>query len=239
VSAALTPDFLKKTASVSLVAQRINLAGRRARWQEAVTNAAAALELQPDDHYRYHTLAALLAMNRDRPAYEQICKSLLTKIVNPTNPYVAERIVQDNLLLPHSGVDLELMDRLADTAVTLGRGEPALPYFQACKAMSNLRLGHFAEAIEWGEKAANSSVDFAQAKAYAVLAMAYWQLGQNERAQLMLGKGDALAPAIPSGSEADDLGESWVAWLMARVSLDEATTLIQPASAPGGTTTLP
>jgi tetratricopeptide (TPR) repeat protein len=105
--------------------------------------------------------------------------------------------------------------------------------------MSNYRLGRFAEAIEWGEKAANSSVDFAQAKAYAILAMAYWQLGQNERAQLMLGKGDALAPAIPAGAEAEDLGESWVAWLMARVSLDEAAALMHPASATNVNATLP
>jgi serine/threonine protein kinase len=239
VSTALTPDFIKKPASVSLVVQRINLAGRRARWQEAATNAALALELQPEDHYRYHTLAALLAMNRDRSGYEQICKTLLTKFVNPTNPFVAERIVQDNLLLPRSRVDLELMDRLADTAVTVGSSDPAMPYFQACKAMANYRLGRFPEAIEWGEKAANSSVDFAQAKAYAVSAMAYWQLGQNERAQLMLGKGVALAPAVSSGDQPEDLGESWVAWLMARISLDEAAALIQPTSATNGKTVLP
>jgi len=29
------------------------------------------------------------------------------------------------------------------------------------------------------------------------------------------------------GKGAEDLGESWVAWLMARISLDEATRLIQ------------
>src|SRR5215470_17342881 len=105
--------------------------------------------------------------------------------------------------------------------------------------MANYRLGRFAEAIEWGEKAANSSVDLAQAKAYAVSAMAYWQLGQNERAQLMLSKGAALAPEIASASEPEDLGESWVAWLMARISLDEAAALIQPTSATNEKALLP
>jgi serine/threonine protein kinase len=236
---ALTPEFIKQPASVSLVVQRLNLAGRRARWQEGTADAALALKLEPDDHYHYHTLAALLAMNRDRSAYEEICKTLVTKFVNPTNPFVAERIVQDNLLLPNSGADLALMDRIADVAVTVGNGGPAMPYFQACKAMSNYRLGRFPEAVSWGEKAIDSNSPFAQAKAYAVLAMTYSQLGQKERAQLMLGKGDALAPAVSPGSEPEDLGESWVAWLMARVSLDEAAALIQPASATNGTTTLP
>jgi eukaryotic-like serine/threonine-protein kinase len=125
---------------------------------------------------------------------------------------------------------LNLINRLADASITLGSTDPALPYFRACKAMANYRLGHFAEAIEWGEKAEDSNVPFAQAKAYAVLAMAYSQLGQKERAELMLGKGNALALAIPSGTEPEDLGESWVAWLMARISLDEAAELIHPIS---------
>ena len=44
---------------------------------------------------------------------------------------------------------------------------------------------------------------------------------------------DELAPAISSAGADDlDLGESWVAWLMARISLDEAKNLIQ-----GGSTT--
>jgi tetratricopeptide (TPR) repeat protein len=236
---ALTPAFIKQPASVNLVAQHVNLMGRRGRWQEAAAGAALALELQSNDHYRYHMLAGLLAMTRDRTAYEQICKTLLVKFANATNPFVAERIVQDCLLLPNSGADLELVDRLADTAVTLGTGDPAMPYFQACKAMSTYRLGRFPEAIAWGEKAANNSLDFAQAKAYAVLAMAHWQLGQKDQAQAMLGKGVALARPIPAGTDTEDLGESWVAWLFARISLDEAAALMQPSSANGNNLTRP
>ena len=41
----------------------------------------------------------------------------------------------------------------------------------------------------------------------------------------------ALAPAIPPARGAVDLGESWVAWLIARISLDEAAALIRPESA--------
>jgi Flp pilus assembly protein TadD len=90
--------------------------------------------------------------------------------------------------------------------------------------MSEYRLGNFSEAIAWGEKAAKSAATFAQAKAYAVLAMAHWQLGQKDEARAALARGDALAP------RAEDLGESWVAWLMARISLDEARRLIQIGS---------
>jgi eukaryotic-like serine/threonine-protein kinase len=221
----LTPAFIAKPASMNLLIERADLMGRRGRWREAAADAARALEHQLTDHYRYHTLAALLAMAGERPAYEQICKRLVTKFADSTDPYVAERIAQDCFLLPNSGADLGLMDKLADKAVTAGSGTDGLPYFQACKAMSHYRLGNFAEAIAWGEKAANSPAGFAQAKAYAVLAMAHWQQGQKDQALAALTSGDALA------HRAEDLGESWVAWLMARISLDEATTLIQNKNA--------
>jgi tetratricopeptide (TPR) repeat protein len=217
----LTPSFVEKPASAGLLVLRVNVMGRQGRWRQAAADAARALEHQLTDHYRYHTLAGLLAIAGDRPAYEQVCKRLVTKFADATDPYVSERIAQDYLLLPNSGADLERMDKLADKAVTAGSGTDGLPYFQACKAMSLYRLGSFPEAIAWGNRAAKSSTGFAQAKALAVMAMGHWQLGQQNEARSALAKGDALAPRT------DDLGESWVAWLTARVSLDEATTLIQ------------
>ncbi|HET6408712.1 MAG TPA: tetratricopeptide repeat protein, partial [Chthoniobacteraceae bacterium] len=223
----LTPAFVVKPASVNLLVQRVNVMGRQGRWREAAADAALALEHQLTDHYRYHTLAALLAMTGDRPAYEQVCKRIVTKFADSTNPYIAERIAQDNLLLPNSGADLELMDKLADKAVTAGNGTDDLPYFQACKAMSHYRLGHFSEAIAWGKKATSGSSEFSQAKAYAVMAMAHWQLEQRNEARAALGEGDALAPPFSHERTDADLGESWVAWLMARISLDEATNLIE------------
>jgi tetratricopeptide (TPR) repeat protein len=228
----LTPAFVAKPASANLLVLRVNVMARRGRWQEAAADAALALENQLTEHYRYHTMAALLAMAGNRSAYEQVCKRLVTKFADSTNPYIAERIAQDCFLLPNSGADLALMDKLADKAVTAGSGTDDLPYFQACKAMSHYRLGNFSEAIAWGEKAANSSAGFAQAKACAILAMAHSQLGQRNEALAALGKGDALAPAFSPEKGADDLGESWVAWLMARISLDEATKLIQAGATP-------
>jgi tetratricopeptide (TPR) repeat protein len=224
----LTPAFVMQPSSANLLVQRVNVMGRRGRWQEAAADAALALENQLTEHYRYHTLAALLVMIGDRPAYEQVCERLVTKFADSTNPYVAERIAQDYLLLPESGADLVMMDKLADKAVTAGSGTDGFPYFQACKAMSHYRMGNFSEAIAWGNKSANSSASFAQAKAYAVLAMSHWQLGQQDEARGALAQGDALAPRLSTEADSVDLGESWVAWLMARISLDEATRLILP-----------
>jgi DNA-binding transcriptional regulator YbjK len=107
---ALTPAFVRQTASAELLAQRVDLKGRRGRWQEAVADAALLLQLQPAEHYRYHTLTGLLAITHNRPAYEQLCQRILTTFTNTTNPYIAERMAQDCLLLPRSGVDLRWVD---------------------------------------------------------------------------------------------------------------------------------
>lgn len=232
----LTAAFVRQPASANLLDERINLLGRQGSWREAASDATCALALQPDDHYRYHTLAVLLAKIHDRPAYEQICQNFLTRFANPINPFIAERMVQDSLLLPHSGVDLPIVDKLADTAVRLGKGDASMPYFQACKAMSDYRLGIFQDAIEWAKEASNSSVPEAQAKAYAVLAMAHWQLGQKDTAHAMLAEGNALVAPIQPGRDIGDMGESWLARLIARISLDEATDLIQSESTTSGDT---
>ena len=229
----LTPAFVTQSASLNLLITRLNLKGRQGRWAEATADVAFLVKLEPSEHYHYHRLATLLAISQNRPAYEQLCQKIVATYTNTANPYVDERLAQDCLLLPDSGVDLQLVDRFADLAVTLGKDESALAYFHSCKAMSSYRLGRFREAIEWAEKAtmAPKAELPAKAKAFAVLAMANWQLGEKEPALAALANGETLSPNILPERGPVDLGESWVAWTMARVSLDEATKLIRAASA--------
>ena len=225
----LTPAFLAKPSSGNLLFQRLNVMGRRGRWREAIVDARLQLDNQPADHYNYHTLVALLAMTGDRTGYKQVCQRMVTKFADSANPYIAERVAQDCLLLPESGADLMLIDKLADRAVTSGSGTDGLPYFQTCKAMSHYRLGNFREAIEWAEKSTKSPTAEppAKAKAFAVSAMANWQMGHKDAARATLASGDTLAPSLSLERDANDLGESWVAWLLARISLDEATKLLE------------
>lgn len=225
----LTPAFIGRPASAGVLAQRADLLGRKGRWREAATDAALASKHQTAEHYHYHRLAALLGITQNRPAYQQLCHTILPMFANTTNPYIAERVAQDCLLLPHSGADLQLVDQLAEKAVILGAADPSLPFFQAARAMSNLRLGRFSDAVAWAEKILKSpqAHTYAQAKAYAVLAMAYGRLGQADEAQAMLLKGNMLAPGFSSRNEGDELGDAWVARLFARISLDEAAALVQ------------
>ena len=140
-------------------------------------------------------------------------------------------MAKDCLLLPDSGVNLQLVAKLVDTALAAGNGDASMPFFQACKALSEYRLGHFAEAIKWGEKPLDSSQIYAQAHACAVLAMAHWQLGQKNEALEMLIKGGDLAPQNRPSTIDENSEDALLAWLCARISLDEAAALIQPKSA--------
>ena len=229
---ALTPAFIKRPSSVNLLAQRVELLARQGRWQEAATDAALALEHQPSNHDRYHTLAPLLAITHNRPAYEQLCRRILATFADTTNAVTADRMAKDCLLLPSSGIDLQLIGRLADTAVTAGKDDWLMPYFEVSKAQSEYRQGHFADVVVWAQKAINrSDVLYLRAHAFAVLAMAHSQLGEKVTAQEMLAKGNALVPIIyPAENKAD----AWSGWIFARISLDESTSLIEPLAAAQG-----
>jgi len=228
---ALTPSLLRKPASVKLLLHRADLMGRQGRWEEAARDSVLAMEHQPDEHYHYHRLAPLLVLTGNLPAYEQLCRNVLVTFTNTANPYWAQRIAIDCLLLPNTSVDLQLVDNLADTAVARGMGElDALPYFQVCKAMSTYRLDRYAEALVWAEKALDSSPAYASAHACAVSSMANWRLGRQDEARAMFLRGETLAPNISRVPGVENFGGSWVAWLFARIALDEAKALIQGSS---------
>jgi len=228
---ALTPSLLSKPASVKLLFQRADFMGRQGRWEDAAADATRCLERQPEEHYHYHMLAPLFLVTRNHPAYDQLCRKIQVTFNNLINPYWAERMAMDCLLRPNPAVDLQLVEKWADTAVTRGREEAALPHFQVCKGMSSYRQGRYSEALSWAEKALDTPPSYAGAQACAVLAMAHWQLGREADALSMLMKGETLAPSIIPERGVEKIGGAWVAWLIARIMLEEARTLIQFQSA--------
>ncbi len=230
---ALTPALVRQPSSADILALRADLNGRRGQWQEAATDAALAVELQPLHDTRFPVLAALLVKTQNRPAYEQLRKRLLTTFANTTNFYIADQVAKACLFLPASEGDSKLLGNLANLTVTQGTRDPgAMPYFQDCKALSEYRQGHYSEAVEWAQKPLQIPGIYAQWHSCAVLAMAYWQLGEKEEARAMLTKGEALAPPIMPPSVAEEPGNAWQGWLYARLQLDEATALMgSPAAA--------
>src|SRR5258708_38207877 len=141
-------------------------------------------------------MAVVMAEAHDRSAYERLCKRIPVAFIETTNPYIAWRIALGCLLLPNSGADPRLVNRLATKAVTLGKADSGIGYFKTCKALSEYREGGFAQAVEWAEQMRTNSEASASAEACAVLAMAQWRLGLKDAARAALSQGDKLAPDI-------------------------------------------
>jgi hypothetical protein len=55
----------------------------------------------------------------------------------------------------------------------------------------------------------------------------------------MFAKGEALAPPTMPSAISEDPGNAWLAWLFARVSLDEAAVLLQSRPQAGTITAKP
>jgi serine/threonine protein kinase/Tfp pilus assembly protein PilF len=234
VAATLTPTFIQQPSSVDILDLRLDLLVRQERWKEAVVDATLALKHQPTNQVRYHSLAPLLVVTGDVPAYKQLCQEMLRRFGSTTHSYIADRVAKSCLLSPRSDVDLPSIDKLADTALAAGEGDVCMPLFKMVKGLSMLRLGNFEKAIEWTEKSPNSRFVHAQAQGYAILAMAHWHLGHKDEARAMLAKGNTLAPPIASDDPALESKEKWKqfhetayhARLLARIQLEEASSLI-------------
>jgi serine/threonine protein kinase/tetratricopeptide (TPR) repeat protein len=229
---ALTPDLTTLPSMRDLLALRTELKARLGRWQEAATDASLGLALQPLKDSSYCTLAALLIKTQNRPAYEQLRKTLLATFANTTDIYIADQVAKACLFAPPAETDLPVIARLADLPATLGTGDVgAMPFFQLCKALSEYRQGHFAEAINWAKKPLEVAGNYVHPHAYAVLAMAHWRLGEKDEARAMFARGEGLAPPTMPATISEDPGNGWLAWLFARDSLDEAAVLLRSGSA--------
>ena len=222
----LTPKYIQETSDCDLLNLRLDLMARRGLWDRALSDAYLVIQKQPDEHYNYHKLVALLVMNKDHAEYRKLCQTIFSKFSETGDAYIAERMAQDCLLLPDSGVSLEKLDEMADYAVRPEHDGISLPFSEVCKALASYRLRHFSEATFWAERATHSDLIDAQAKAFAILALVDARQGHLNEAREMLKNGNALAPPLAENKHADLPGESWVGWVFARVTLDEATALI-------------
>jgi eukaryotic-like serine/threonine-protein kinase len=203
-----------------------NLAGH-GRWPDAIAAASRFLTAQPTNHVGYHLMAPLLAQTGDRSAYEDLCAKISALFAGARDPYVADRMAKDCLMLPRPGADLTTPSELAETAVTVGAGDAgSLPYFQCCKALAELRQSHFDAAIAWARKAARGANPYSQAEAEAILAMSHFQLKQIDDSRLDLQKcSEVVQTKMPKPGDAD-LGGDWRDWIICHALLHEATGMI-------------
>jgi len=225
----LTPAMSAKASSQQLFYLRADLRARRGDWPGAAGDFTQVYKYQPEGWGAYSLLAALLLESHEQPRYQQLCDGLLAAYGSTTNIYVADQVAKACLLRPCPEKNLAEACRLADWTVTDGKEDrDAMPFFEVCKALSEYRQGHYEQAADWAQQPLKIPGNLSNGHAFAVLAMADWQLGKQDEARTALARGEEVAPRSMPASIAEDPGDAWHAWLFARVQLDEANALIQP-----------
>jgi eukaryotic-like serine/threonine-protein kinase len=208
---------------------------RSGQWSQALSDWNLVVRLAPQDHMGYMYLAPLLLQVDDVPAYNALRAQILEHFGDTTDSRIAERMVVASLLLPPAAAQMRVLARMADVAVNTETNASNYGFNLFAKGLAEYRQGHYTNAVEFLKRVLPLDVGGpGRTKAYLVLAMAQWELGQREQSHDSLAEAEDLVKRkLP---QAGPLGEDWHEWLSARVLMREAETLLgtrqSPASIP-------
>jgi hypothetical protein len=204
----------------------IDALARHGQWTDADALAEERHKAEPADSSAYHMRAPLLVAKNDIEGYRRLCGEIISRFRDTTDPFVADKMAKDCLILSNSGVDLKAVAAMSDLAVTKGKGTGPYQFFQCCKAMAEYRLGNYNEAVNWAKASAQNPFPYSQAEAYAVLAMSQFKLNQLDASRATLSEcNKVIREQLPK--PAQDLGNDWRDWIIARAWRDEAERLIE------------
>jgi WD40 repeat protein/serine/threonine protein kinase len=224
--------------TVQILTLRANVRVRTRQWQAAAADFEQAIEYNPTDHFFWQWLAPLLVQTGQLDSYREHCRKSLERFGKTTDPYTADCIAKDCLILPDAGVNLDTVAGMSETAVTKGQHSGALPWFQFGKGLAEYRQGRFAAAADWmGIVVTNVTItSYARdvcTEALMVLAMSQYQSRQVEQARSTLAKGTEMEQTLPK-LESGDVYEYSIDRLIAHVLMREAKTMIGSQSARPG-----
>jgi serine/threonine protein kinase/tetratricopeptide (TPR) repeat protein len=205
---------------------------RNGEWTEAASDFARAIELTPDDHELYHSLAVTLVQTGDLEAYREHCRRIVARFAATDHPNIAERMAKDCLVLAAPGVDLESVARLADTAVAVGDSHPHFGWFRFANGLAEYRQGRFANAARHMTQVLSKADNgYRDIEAYMVLAMAQHHLNEEAEADSALAKGLEIEQAKLPKLDTGDIGPFWIDWIIAHALIREAKALIDAGPA--------
>jgi tetratricopeptide (TPR) repeat protein len=207
---------------------------QRGKWNDAAALAEELRKSAPTNFFYCHMRAPLLVAKGDVEEYRHLCGEIVSRFRNETDPYVADKMAKDCLILPSAGVDLTAVAALADVAVSRGSNATAAPYFMFCKALAEFRLGRYEEAINWASLARQGPFDCPKASAAAVMAMSQFKLNQLDKARTALANcNKVIEEKLPKTEQ--DLGTDWRDWIIAHALQSEAKRLLEgePSAAAG------
>jgi serine/threonine protein kinase len=219
------PSLLPRLECRALFETATLALAKHGRWDDAAALAAELYKSQPTNSSYCHIMAPLMVVRNDTESYRRLCGEIMTRFSNVTDPYVADQMAKDCLILPSSGVEPKAMAALADVAVSRGSNLPALPYFQFCKALAEFRMDHYDEAIKWAHLAARSPSRYPKATGSAIVAMSQFKLNQLDQAQAALAACNKIVDKLSEPNQ--EPGDEWRDWIIARALRSEAQRMIE------------
>ncbi|NOS68999.1 MAG: tetratricopeptide repeat protein, partial [Verrucomicrobia bacterium] len=228
----LTPAFASRPQSATFFRVRAGLFASQGRWIEASADASKVVQFEPAKQWGYQALTLLLVASGDLERYRHVCATNLDRFKSTKDADIAAQVARTCLILPSSGADLEAVDALAETAISMEEDNRFHHVFQFTKGLADYRQGRLSSAVEWMQKILIQTEPDAlrDAKACAVLAMAQHQLHQLDEARNFLREARIAQSKWPN-VENLDLRSNWRDWIMAQALVEEAGVLIEgPAS---------
>ncbi len=225
----LTQDRASHPQSARLLRLRSGFRARLGRWEKAAADLIRVRDVNPENLQVWHDLAALLVASGQLDVYREHCRKSVERFGHTDAFRTAHLISKDCLILPDSGVDLRIVDRMVDVSVA---GELRWRGFSSTKALAEYRQGRFASAADWAEKtlAHETRPGWVTVQTSATLAMARHQLKQSDLAQAALTSAQDIANKALPKLDSADLGEEWLDTIISHALLREATGLIQGTS---------
>jgi serine/threonine protein kinase/tetratricopeptide (TPR) repeat protein len=223
-------DGLNASNSAAIYSALGDWHARQARWIEAATNYSLAIAGQPANFEAYDGLAPVLVQTGDMAAFGQLRRQLLFRFGDTTNPVIAQRVVNDSLVLPWSGEELERTAKVADAGSRAGSNHWAWNDIQFAKGLAAYRQGDFKSAADiLATPLKDQGKDTARdVKAYMVLAMAHHRQGYAGYARDALTTGLRLAARLPSSEHDLKDWKAWNDWVMAQALVREANAQLNP-----------
>lgn len=189
--------------------------------------------------------AALLMEQRDLTRFERLRSAALERFGHTAKELVAERVLKACLLAPADEKLLRSLSPLARVATNFLNGpkpDEALSAWQVVAlGLYEYRGGRYSEAVDWTRKYStfNNYHPARSALAHGILAMSYKHLGEVRFARAELARTrELIGTRTKRGWEVGDWNEGyWYDWIIARVVMREAESLMESEERAPGTDT--
>jgi len=212
----------------NLYRDRAYLLCRAGRFKDAIADFNKAIELDPDDHWKYYMAAPVYLYAGDVEGYRRACRELVRRFADSDAPEIGERVAKASLLEPDPDGDLELFAKLIERAAAQGKSNPYLDWFKTSLGLAEYRRGHYDRAIE----AVNGLPEdgrmpwvYGRGLAGLVLAMAQARAGHGDDARRTLAEVEARVDAAGETPGACDLGAQFSNWCIYQVVLSQARSV--------------